>query len=109
MRKSGALLEHKALELFDPKLGHQELNACAIAVLLFAEPGKYSRNSLRGGQQFLLRKEGIKQLGLMRHSAEAATDIQFEAPFFDTVLCPFGGDDAHIVHIDKPTGFIFTA
>jgi hypothetical protein len=50
-RERGALFQDQALELLQPKLGHQELDAGAVAVLLLAQAGEDARDGLRDGQQ----------------------------------------------------------
>ena len=75
VRQGGALFQHQALELVDAELLHQELDAGAVAVFLFAQAGEDAGDGLGGGQQLALGQKGIKQLGLLRHGAQPAADI----------------------------------
>src|SRR5688572_22315746 len=106
-----AFLKDKTLEFFDAKLRYQKLDARPVAILLFAESGKYTRNGLRGRQQFFFRQETVKQLGLMWNCSQSTANVQLKAALLDAALRVhfLDCDHAHVVHVDKPTGFVFAA
>ena len=102
--QNGALFQDQALELFDAKLGHQELEPGAVAVLLFAQAGKHAGDGLRQGQDLVFSDEGVEQLGVVGHGAQPAADVELEAALFLAVHPAGGGDVAQVVHVHQPAG-----
>src|SRR6187549_3846441 len=74
-RQSHAFFKDQTLELINAKLCHQKFDARPVAILLFTEAGKHMRDRLGGRQQFLFRKEPVKQLGLMWNCTKPAPDV----------------------------------
>ena len=105
VRQNLSLFEHQPAELFDAQLGDQELDARLRAILLLTEPRKDAGNGLSDRQQFFFRKKRIEELRIVRHRAEPAADIEFEAAFLLAVFDARDGDGAHVVHVDQAAGF----
>ena len=104
-----ALLFHKAAELLDAELGHQELDAGAVAVAFFAQAGKNAGHRLHLRQDLIFCRELAKHLRLVGHSAQAATHEYFEAPLALAVHLTNLGQITEIVHHHQAAGFAFTA
>ena len=115
----GALLPHQPLELLDPQLGNQELDACRGAVALLSEARVNPRDRLRDRQQFLgsqsakvaanSRAAFAVHLGLMRHRAEAAADVQLEAALRFAVHLAGHRHGAQVVHAHQSARLVAAA
>ena len=60
-------------------------------------------------QQFFLGKKLVEQLRVVRHGAQTAADIEFEAAPHFPVLDARDGDGAHVVHVHQAAGFLAAA
>src|SRR2546422_11695640 len=70
--------KHQPPELFDTEFRDEELDARSRAVFLLSEPGENPGNSLCDGQQFLFRKERVKQFRLVENGAQSTADVKLE-------------------------------
>ena len=62
-----------------PSLVTRNLRRARVAVLLLAQPREDAADGLGERQQFFFGHELVEQLGLVRHGAEAAADVELEA------------------------------
>src|SRR5581483_1750989 len=90
-----AFFQSETGEFREPDLLDDKLQPGGVAVLLLAEAGEDAADGLGERQQLLLRDEIGHQLGLLRHGAKAAADIEGKAAL--TVLDL--GDEPDIVDV----------
>ena len=105
----GAFLPHQPLELLEAQLGDQELDARRGPVALLAQARVYPRDRLRDRQQLVRCQEVGEQLGLMRHRAEPAADVQLEAAPGLAVHLAGHRHGAQVVHPHQPAGLVAAA
>src|SRR5207249_1834015 len=96
VRHRPALLEDDLAKLIDAELRDDELEPGLLAVLLLAEAGEDAADRPRHRQQFFLGQELVEQLGLVRHGAEAAADVQLEPALLLAVDDALDGDPAEV-------------
>src|SRR5690606_40249275 len=83
--------------------------AGAAAVALLAEPRVDAGHRLRQGKHLLLGHELVEELGLVRHGAEAAADVNLEtAPPLPVDLAGLR-DEAHVVDVHEGAGVVAAA
>ena len=98
-RQGFALFQNQFPEFLDSQILNQELDPRAAAIFLFAKPGENARDGLRQRQQFFRRDKRVEEFRLVRHGAEAAAHIHFEATLSLLRLSVrVRGDQAHVVH-----------
>ena len=64
---------------------------------------------MRHRQEFFLRQEFVKELGLVWHGPETAAHIEFKTTPLLAVHNLFPGNGAHVVHAGKPACVFFAA
>ena len=100
-----ALLLDQALELVEPELLHEELDARLRAALLLAQAREDTRDRLREREQLFGGAELREHLGLHRHGAQAAADDDLE-PALTVDHLRHG---AEVVERDQAAGVVVAA
>ncbi len=84
-----------------PSFADQKLDARRGAIFFLAEAGEDAADGLRQRQEFFFGNKRLEELGLLRHGAEAAADVDFESAFLFPFSMRVDGDAAHVVHVGQ--------
>ena len=94
----------QALKFFNAEFGNQEFNPRLGAVLFLAQAAKNAADGLHQWQQLVFAAEFFQQAGLIRHGAQATTNVDVEALDHFAADCFGTTNHADVVHHRQAAG-----